>query len=359
MIVVLADDLSGAAELAGAALQHGLAAEVQTQFTADTGARVICVDCDTRSRPAAEAASVVGETARAVVAARPEWIYKKCDSVLRGNVVAEMRAALAATGQSRALLLPVNPSRGRVIRGGEYFIHGQPLHLTEFARDPEHPRRSSRVSQLLADELEGVQIPDAASGQDVLRHAEVVAADALPAGGVEFFQALLAVRCGPSALRPMGWGSDETVSPTGPVLLVCGSATAWDRRREPASRQGVPVFTLPCDAGEVARALRSHGRALLGIGRASGASGTKPTALTALLAESVVAVLRQMNVARLLLEGGATAAAAVRALGWTRLRACGPCPPGVGLLERIGGPGPMLLVKPGSYDWPAGVWSGG
>jgi uncharacterized protein YgbK (DUF1537 family) len=33
MIVVLADDFSGAAEIAGIAHRHGLSAEVQTDFT--------------------------------------------------------------------------------------------------------------------------------------------------------------------------------------------------------------------------------------------------------------------------------------------------------------------------------------
>ena len=59
MIVVIADDLSGAAELAGAALRHGLSAEVQTVFFPDTNADVVCVDTDSRLLPPAEAARKV------------------------------------------------------------------------------------------------------------------------------------------------------------------------------------------------------------------------------------------------------------------------------------------------------------
>ena len=50
MIVVIADDLSGAAELAGVASRHGLKAEVQTVFSADSEADVICVDAGTRAK---------------------------------------------------------------------------------------------------------------------------------------------------------------------------------------------------------------------------------------------------------------------------------------------------------------------
>ena len=42
MILVLADDLSGAAELAGIAFAHGLTAEVQTELQPRTEAQVIC-----------------------------------------------------------------------------------------------------------------------------------------------------------------------------------------------------------------------------------------------------------------------------------------------------------------------------
>ena len=121
MIAVIADDLSGAAELAGVARASGLSAEVQTQFTADTDADVVCVDTDTRSRSEVDAAHIVTKVSRQIAAARPDWIYKKCDSVLRGHVRVELRAFMAVFSLSRLLLIPANPSRGRVIRGGKYF----------------------------------------------------------------------------------------------------------------------------------------------------------------------------------------------------------------------------------------------
>ena len=87
MIAVIADDLSGAAELAGVALRHGLSAEVQTAFSPDTKADVICVDAGTRGLLPEKACEVVGKVAERVIAAKPAWIFKKCDSVLRGSVL--------------------------------------------------------------------------------------------------------------------------------------------------------------------------------------------------------------------------------------------------------------------------------
>ena len=101
MIVVIADDLSGAAELAGAALRHGLSAEVQTAFFSGTDADVVCVDTDSRLLPPAEAALKVAAVARDIDTTRPAWIFTKCDSVLRGPVLAEAHAVAEAIGRQR------------------------------------------------------------------------------------------------------------------------------------------------------------------------------------------------------------------------------------------------------------------
>ena len=221
MIVVIADDLSGAAELAGAALNRGLTAEVQTTFTPATNADVVCVDADSRSLPDGEAARVVGEIAGAVANAKPEWIYKKCDSVLRGNVLAEVHAIMAATSHPRAVLISANPTRGRVIRDGEYFIHDQLLHTTAFASDPEHPRHTARVASLLGGDLNRVQTPDATSTDDLVHQARRLATDTLPVGGVEFFDAILATR--KPAQNRVAESRVATRATQGAALLVCSN----------------------------------------------------------------------------------------------------------------------------------------
>ena len=71
-------------------------------------------------------------------------MFKKVDSVLRGPVAAEIEAALDGLGLDRAVLVPANPSRGRIIRDGAYFMDGVPLDETEFADDPMHPVRCAR-----------------------------------------------------------------------------------------------------------------------------------------------------------------------------------------------------------------------
>ena len=94
MIIVIADDLSGAAELANAAVAAGFSAEVQRCATAPpvfpsgSASEVICLDSDSRSLTP-ESWRKVGQIALHVAAIRPALVYKKCDSVfLRGPIAA-------------------------------------------------------------------------------------------------------------------------------------------------------------------------------------------------------------------------------------------------------------------------------
>lgn len=349
MIVVLADDLSGAAELAGIALQHGLTAEVQTAFHAAADVDVICLDTNTRLLTDVRAAECVGRIAREVVAAGPAWIFKKCDSVLRGPVLAEARALAQVTGQSRITLLPANPSRHRIIRDGCYFVEGRPLPETVFARDPVHPRTTARVTDLLGRDLAGVTLPDAQSPDDVLQQARALPPAALPVGAADFFRALLEVRTPRLNPRP------APPLPPGPTLLVCGSAASWPLRLAEAKARGLPAFPLPHDPAAIARTLPVTGRVLLGVGDGPATAGQSPESLATRLAESTRALLGETPVNRLMLEGGATAAAVLLALRWTRLRAVASLG-GVAVLHPAGTNGPALFIKPGSYAWPAALW---
>jgi uncharacterized protein YgbK (DUF1537 family) len=82
-----------------------------------------------------------------------------------------------------------------------------------------------------------------------------------------------------------------------------------------------------------------------------------PQVLGGHLSAVVEQVLSRQPVDRLFVEGGATAAALVRQLGWERLRVCREWATGVVSMhaERVPPAGrarPLLTMKPGSYAWP-------
>ena len=154
-MIVIADDITGAAEIAGIAFSCGQpvrllcggapasAAAASASAAGSVGAAgSVCCDTvaangttvvatDTRSLSTAEAAA---ETLRLASHLSPltshlsplashlsplaSHLFKKTDSALRGHVVEELTALMEATGYQRTVFLPANPSKGRIIRGG-------------------------------------------------------------------------------------------------------------------------------------------------------------------------------------------------------------------------------------------------
>jgi D-threonate/D-erythronate kinase len=333
MIAILADDFSGAAELAGIAAARGYKAEVQTVFDPASDAEVIAVDTDTRLKSEDEAASVVGEITRKVVAAQPAWIYKKTDSVMRGHIRAEIEAILDATGFSQCVFIPANPSKERVIRSGHYFVNGVPLDQTVFANDPDHPRRSSDLRSLLGESTR-ILSPDATSLED-LPHD--LAPQTLAAGAADFFSALLPARA-----------PAQTLATTSRTLLLCGSLAAWDTGRAQQMRElGFEVRTL--DEVVSASVWQNTSKLMLAIGRPENDGGVN---MTERLIETALPLLLNTHDLRIGLEGGATAIAFIRHMHWTRFEVIAEGHIGVGTLRPPGGP--LLCVKPGSYPWPEG-----
>ena len=360
MVLVIADDLSGAAELAGIAFAHGLTAEVQPEFQPHANAQVICLDTNTRRLSDDEVSAVLRKQAKQVRMARPEFIFKKTDSALRGHIAIELGVLMEATARARAVFVPANPSRGRVILGGEYFIGDTPLHETDFAHDPQHPATTSNVAERLGHDP-AIVTPDAAKPEDVRVAAESCNDLVLPAGAGDFFAALLEARG--HAAQPV-----EFTTATGQSLFVCGSLAAWaSGRGGHCETHGEPVCAMPTEllgqsehpaalhewVRATCAALGEKGAAMLTIGCVK-AIDHAPL-LEARLAQAMTMVLAQMEVERLLLEGGATAGKALARLQWKRLRVvdlAGADLPALCAADEA----PRVFMKPGSYDWPESVW---
>jgi D-threonate/D-erythronate kinase len=139
-ILILADDLSGAADCANACMHSGLSAVVSFEESEDIiESDVLSIDCDTRHLTPEQASARVASIMRKHTDdARGQLVFKKVDSTLRGNVGAEIRAVLeelrkasADNVRVAAVLAPAFPSGGRTTIGGYQLVHGVPLHETE------------------------------------------------------------------------------------------------------------------------------------------------------------------------------------------------------------------------------------
>ncbi len=386
MIGVIADDLTGAAELGAIGWRHGLRAEIIRSGKPNPASELVCVDTDSRTCEPKLAAKRAAAAAKMLQAAGAKWIYKKVDSVLRGQVTAEIEAVIKQLKLKRALLLPANPSLGRIIKNGEYFLRGKLLHKTEFARDPHFPRRTSNVLQLInASErfqiglanheqplIQGsISIGDAESLAEIQRWTKTGDAETLPAGGADFFNALIQNAATFSSVKPTA--SKNLKTPRIKILpskefFIIGTATQSARKFVTAQRrQQVPVFALPQElawgasfseaaVGAVTRrvlqAFALNSRVILHIGLPFVRDEAVAEKLSNHVTLVASQVLRRLPIGQVFAEGGATAAQLVRQMNWPRLEIAAELAPGVATLSVNDNPKTFLTIKPGSYIWP-------
>lgn len=384
MIGVIADDLTGAAELGAVGRRLGLKAEILCNDQPSATADLVCMDTDSRSCTPAEAAKRAGTAAKLLQAAGARWIYKKVDSVLRGNVTAEVEAVMQQLGYNRALVLPANPSLGRIIRDGEYFVQGKPIHRTEFAHDPEYPRRSAQVLRMLDAPQHfllrlangALDVPDntllvgqADSSEKVRAWARARQDTLLPVGGSEFFGALLAEELA----LPKSSDQNEFQFGDERQLFICGTASqAASHLFRSARKAKVPVFTLPQElmwendfspgareaiAQRVMEGFEKSRRVVLGVGLPHVHDAKAARRLSANLVDVAEVVLKRADIKYIFAEGGATSAELVRRMKWSRLEVLREWAPGVATLA-VAAENPLwLTIKPGSYSWPQ-TWTG-
>jgi uncharacterized protein YgbK (DUF1537 family) len=146
-ILIIADDLSGAADCAIGFASAGHRTVVTLDASSvDKDAEVIAADTDTRRLASPDAAR---HTAAAYQALRAPGrrLYKKIDSTLRGNWAAEVAALQALAGL--AIVAPAFPATGRTTRDGRVFVNGEALETTGTWK-LEHAGRPADLKALLA-----------------------------------------------------------------------------------------------------------------------------------------------------------------------------------------------------------------
>ena len=196
-LFVIADDFTGALDTGVQFASYGAATKVVVgtglqALEADAQTQVLVVDAETRHLPAAQAYDTVYRLVRWAKEKKIGCIYKKTDSALRGNIGAELSAALAADGGDRLHFVPAFPNLDRVTRGGVHYIGGVPVAQSVFGKDPFEPVTHSRVEDILHEQTDtlcayipgggsaegkaGVLVYEAQTNRDMAQIADQLAA---------------------------------------------------------------------------------------------------------------------------------------------------------------------------------------
>src|SRR5687767_325180 len=154
-LAIIADDLSSATDCGAQVVRSGLSVIVPLgSYSLPPRARpaqVISVDTDSRSLSSDQAYARVRTATQQLVAAGWTDFYKSVDSTLRGNLGAEIEAVLEIVQPDCAVIAPAFPKYGRTTVDGMQYLHGRPLHETEFGTDPTAPVRDADIARRLAE----------------------------------------------------------------------------------------------------------------------------------------------------------------------------------------------------------------
>lgn len=413
---IVADDITGSGDIGIMFAKHGYAVRI---FGAETDleqlpqlllgkrADVVIIDTDSRLDPAPLAREKVLKATAALKRIGCTLFWKKTCSVFRGNVGVEFDAMLDELGAEFGVAVAAFPKNGRVTICGEHFVHGRPLHLSEFANDPVHPRTESNlvkdvqtqthrkvglveietvrqgadaIRQALAEARSaGVNyaLCDAETQADLAALAEAVAAEPVLLGSSALAEELPAVWTGVERFEPLA-GLD--FSDRNGVLVIAASVMPQTQAQVAALEEGgALILTLSNEAaltdpdGAVAQLTQRAATAIRGGSHVVVRSENRPDAVTAAralgaqmgmdgvavsrrisgtLARVAEEVLRSTGARRLITLGGDTSAAVCRQLNINETVVLEEIQPGLPS-TLAPGPNPLLLVlKSGSFGAP-------
>jgi len=298
-ILIIADDLTGAADCGAACAAHGLETVVVLDESGGIpSAQVVAIDANTRAMTPEAAAAETARLVRGYLRSHPaRIIYKKIDSTLRGNAGTEVAAALEAYRgmghpEAVAVVAPAFPAMGRTTKNGRMHVRGEAIEAQDI----------------------GLALEDAETDED----SRAIAAKWMGhQAGVLWVGSAGLARWLPEVAGLARGDSRDAPRAAGTIVFAVGS---------PAQRSREQVEALK-DSGV--------GNDVILTGEAGA------------LAEMIAR--RQEPIGALVLTGGETARAVLSRLGIAVLRVLGEVETGVPILVAEGSRALMVITKAGDF----------
>jgi uncharacterized protein YgbK (DUF1537 family) len=404
LIGVVADDFTGASDIANTLARSGLATVQflglpETRPPAECEAAVVALK--SRSIPASDAIELsLAALDWLRAAGARQHVFKYCstfDSTPAGNIGPVGEALAKALGVRGVVACPAFPTNGRTVYQGHLFVGGKLLNESGMENHPLNPMTDADLRRVLAAQSaepvghvpwavvdkgggairaalaaaaeagQRLVIVDAIADRDLLAIGEAVAGEPLITGGsgialglAKPFIARGEARGGQSAFRP---------SP-GPGAILAGSCSTATLRQIEVHRASHPAFRIAAEEvfearitpARVAAFIRQHADASpLAFSSVPGAElealqkrfGREQLAarLEAFFAETARALVGD-GVTRLVVAGGETSGAVVSGLGIAALAVGPEIDPGVPALSTAHGPPLALALKSGNFGAP-------
>ncbi|WP_353136792.1 four-carbon acid sugar kinase family protein [Pseudopedobacter sp.] len=364
-ILVIADDLTGAAEIGGIALRYNLTVDIVHKLDSTLQSDVQILNTNTRSLTYEEIIPHLQNVTNGIKKDAYQFIYLKFDSALRGNIKIQVDFLKEQLNYKLAVFCPANPVFGRIIKNGEYYINDRLINETSFSEDPEFPIQKSHVLDILnAPEWElvknvqqsqletGCAVVEVSTHKELDQLAENVQFSNLMIGGSAFFNALLHQQ-----YTQFKKGFREHIELNHPVLFVCGSAYKNSSEQIKKVKPDYLVYFDNNDSieklrDELLNKIRERSKVIFAVSPQTKGSAAE---IRKKMAGIVGQVYHNTEVCELVIEGGATS---YEILNELNIKTVTPVQEiGLGLIKTMVTDKKLFItLKPGSYPWTKELW---
>lgn len=396
LIGAIADDFTGATDLATTLRSRGMSVAVVIEDRAIDPADVASLDAivvalKSRTAPVDTAVADSLVALDRLLGWGAERVYfKYCstfDSTDRGNIGPVLDALRDRLGVDRTVVVPAFPANGRTVEHGLLFVNGDLLENSSMRHHPLTPMTKSRLKDILTPQTDAtiteIALPTVRAGAATLS----AAINDAPAGYLVIDatddEDLRTIADATSGLRLLSGGAGLATGIAGPKasdtedfltysgrrLVVCGSASAATRAQIASASISQPtrkvdVAAAVADPSEEVRAIAEWVHSLdqnaipvvYSVGELAdvlpGESGLAAAdAVEAVLSAVVSMLVDDGSVDRVIVAGGETSGAVVKSLGVALLRIGPQLAPGVCWSAAVTSAGrPVALVlKSGNF----------
>lgn len=377
-MIVVADDITGAAEIAGICLRYGISVSFGIdEIPKEADVRIIATD--SRSLSEEEAYRIHKVLAEKINGDNgSESVFKKCDSVIRGYVLTEADVLARTLGKQSILIQPTNPEMGRIIKNNTYYIDGVLLDSTGFSIDPDFPAFTSSVEELLVNRSDKwdtsnsipYSISDCTSKEELEYIADSANDNTLLCGSAAFFEQVLIrnIDVKINQAETTNHAESKQSKFPGDYLFISGSThPSGDEFRKNMRQLGCPIvsidedlFTKEPDNSKISDfciKLKEiytlhHNRLIVYVDYGSQFPDSSPITIKNVISEVAKQLFAILNFHDAFIDGGSTAFDIFKTTELQNFMPQSELSPGVVRLKSLDRDNLHITIKPGSYKWP-------
>jgi len=153
--LIIADDFTGANDTGVQLTKRGIKTDVIFEFKSiEDKEKSFVIDTESRGLSSEEAYKDVELKIEDAFKHNFNYVYKKVDSTLRGNIASEIKAVDKYYNADLIIFAPAYPDSNRTTIDGIQKINGTSITETEIAKDPMKPVEIDNINLLLKDKFD-------------------------------------------------------------------------------------------------------------------------------------------------------------------------------------------------------------